>query len=353
MGGRAGVAEQEALGDDLRLAVAVPGLGHEGVELVEPAALDPAVHAVLVEEAAAVHVAAVARGERHRQAPELLAGAERDGAVRREVRVGEVRRPAAAGAGQHEVLVRLHLGARVLDHRRAALDDVVVVVLPHDLAGLQVDLVQLAVERAPEQVELALVADDHGLAGPAAARPGLVGVLLGDLLDRRGHAAADEGLPDERELGGRRPQAVEPPRLVAQVGAHLDAVALGDDGRRRVHGHHRRHGLDEDAGGRRRRSRPGDRPACVGRAQQPVVDLLRPAAGHEDRGGDDDQEGRDDQPPVATLTPAAQLAAALAHVDPIWRPAARTVCAHDPHSVPSGAWFPGLRISARTPMHVP
>ena len=199
-GGVARVAEQQALGDDLRRLVAVPRARRERVELVEPAGLDPGVHAALEEEAAAVHVAAVARRERHRQAPDLLAGAERDGPVGREVRVGEVRGVAAAGAGEHEVLVRRRVRVRVLDHRRAALDDVVEVVLPDDLAGLEVDLVEMVVERAPEQVELALVADDRGLAGPAAAGPRVVGMLLGDLLDGGGQAAADGRLPDEVEV---------------------------------------------------------------------------------------------------------------------------------------------------------
>ena len=119
------VADEQPLGDHVRGAVAVPRRGLEGVELVEPATLDPREHALVVEEAAAVHVTAVARRERHGQAPHLLARAERDGAVRRQRGVGEARRPAAPRTGEHEVRVALLLRTRVLDHRRAALDDVV------------------------------------------------------------------------------------------------------------------------------------------------------------------------------------------------------------------------------------
>ena len=245
------------------------------------------------------------------------------------------RRPAAAGAGQHQVLVRLGLGARVLDHRRGALDDVVVVVLPHDLAGLQVDLVQLAVEARP-RAGRACPCRGRSPAGRSSRCPttGLVGVAA--------CRPSGEVMPPpmnvfqmRESLLGRRPQAVQPPRLVAEEGADLDAVALRDDGRRRVDG---RHGASrctmrtpEAAGDA---VAPAAGPPAAAGPVEPVPHVLRPAAGHEDAGGDDDEEGDDEEPPVATLTPAAQLAAALAHVDLIWRPSARTVCAHDAHSVP-------------------
>ena len=88
------VAEQQPLGVDLRLAEAAPCARLERVEGVEPPALHADVLAAVHEEAAAVHVAAVARRLRHRQAPELLAAAEGDGAVRRR----SSGRPARAGS---------------------------------------------------------------------------------------------------------------------------------------------------------------------------------------------------------------------------------------------------------------
>ena len=137
------VAEQQLLVLDDGLLTLGPGLRLERVERVEPAALDADVEGAVVEEAAAVAVAAVAAGLRHRQPPELLAAAERDGAQRRHARVVELVRVPAPRPGDDDVLV---VGARrrgVLEHRRAALDDVVVLVRPEHLAGLRVDLAQL------------------------------------------------------------------------------------------------------------------------------------------------------------------------------------------------------------------
>ncbi len=330
------IAEQKSPGDDPGRPVAVPLSGPERVEFVEPAALDARIQPSSVEKPTAVHIAAIAVGERHRQPPQLPAGAERDGTVRSQQGVRVVRRPAAARACDDHVPVVRRGGTRVLDHGRTALDDVVEGVLPDDPAGLEIDLVQLAVVGAPEQVQSALVAHDDGLPRPAAAGPGLV-LALGD---RRSHPPADIRSPDERERRGRRAEAVDPARLVSEERGELDAVTLRDDGGRRVDLDRLGQGREQDSGddcGRRRggrlivrRAEPGEAP-CVPR---PVAGDEH-AAGHRAAADRHEQRDEKDTPPSAP-TPAASLHGALADVDPVGRLAARTlVPAHDARSVPS------------------
>ena len=128
------VPEQQPLVYDDRLLPLRPRLRLQRVERVEPAALHADVEEPVVEEAAAVAVTAVVPRLRRRQAPQLLAAAERHGAQRRHRRVVDLERVAAPRPGDDDVLV---VGARrrgVLEHRRAALDDVVELVRPDDLA---------------------------------------------------------------------------------------------------------------------------------------------------------------------------------------------------------------------------
>ena len=195
----------------------------ERVERVEPAALDADVEArrrrrsrcrrsrgCSARSAAPAGARAPCRCRRRRR------GTGRPG-------VGELERVAAPRAGEDDVLVVRPVGVGILEHRRAALDDVVELVLPDDLAGAGVDLAQVVVVAAGEEVRLAAVDDDARLPGPAAARPLLGGssvVLAG------APAAAEVDLPEHVEALRRRAQPVEPAPVVAEEGADLDAVAV-------------------------------------------------------------------------------------------------------------------------------
>ena len=286
VGGGARVAQELSLRDDPGPLVPVPVLRLQRVERVHPAALDPNVLAAVEEEAAAVGVAAVGGRLRHRQAPELLAGAERDGAVGRDAGVGELERVAAPRAGAHDVLVVGAGGVRILEHGGAALDDVVVLVLPDDVTAQRVEAAQAVVVAADEDEGLAAVDDDIRHAGPAAAGPlgRRVGVVLA-----RGPAVAEPRLPHDVEALGDRSQAVEAARVVAQERADLDAVAgeRGDRGRR--------HG----AVGHRRAAGPAT------------------ATGHDAPQQQDDEDDHDDQRDAAT---PRQLASACGGAAPCGAP---------------------------------
>ena len=157
---------------------------------------------------------------------------------------------------------------RVLDHRRAALDDVVERVLPDDLAGGRARSCAGCGRTRRRRGTAWTRSRDDRRAGRSSRCPttgrldGLVR-LVALLAHAGGEPAADGRLPDEVEVLGRRPQAVQPPRLVAEERGDLDAVAAVLDGRRRVDGHAVRRLRDEDAGGRRRRGRPGSRPTAA------------------------------------------------------------------------------------------
>ncbi len=211
----------------------LPGLGRERIEGVEKAALDADVLAPVEVEAAAVAVAAVARSLRHRQPPELLAAAEGECAVWSDTGVGQLVRVAAPRSREDDVLVVLARWRRVEKDARAALDDVVELVLPDDLAGERVDAAQIVVVAAHDQLRPAAVDDETGLAGPAAAAPfaGRVVVLLA-----RAPAAAELNLPQHVEAIGHGPKPVEAPGIGAEERTDLDAVALERRHRRGRHG---------------------------------------------------------------------------------------------------------------------
>ena len=278
--GVARVAEQQPLMHDDGLLPVQPRLRLQRVERVEPAALDPDVEEAVVEEPAAVAVAAVVPGLRHRQPPELLAAAERHRAQRRHGGIVDLERVAAARPGDDDVLV---VGARrrgIQEHRRAALDDVGELVGPDDLAGLRVDAAQVVRVGTRDDVGPAAVDDDVGLAGPPAPRPlaRLVLVVLAGA-----PVAAQVDLPEQVEVLGQRPETVEPAAVVAEEGPDLDAVA----GQRRD---------------RRRRDRPrlGDR---LARAAAAAAGARR-GAPHEQ----DDDDGEDEESEAA---PAPELALTL------------------------------------------
>ena len=281
MVGVALVAQQQRLVLDDRLLARRPAGGLERVERVEPAALDPDVEDAVEEEAAAVDVAAVVLRPRHRLPPELLAAAERHGAERRDRGVVHGLGVAAPRAGDDDVLVVRARRSGVLEHRRAALDDVVELVRPDDLAGGGVDLAQVVVVAAGHHVGLAAVDDDAGLAGPAAAGVLARGVLL---VLARAHAAAELGLPEDVEVLGRRSLPVVPAPVVAQERADLDAVA----------GHR---------GRGRRRHRTGLRL---------LLDLAAATAAARAGGGAPDEEDRQDgDDEERDAAPAPQLALTL------------------------------------------
>ena len=223
------VAQEQLLVLDHGLLPVRPRHGLQRVERVEPAALDADVEDTVVEEPAAVAVAAVVPGLRHGQPPQLLTAAERDRAQRRDGRVIELERVAAARPGHDDVLVVRARRARILEDRRAALDDVVVLVGPDDLPGGRIDAAQLVRIRARDDVGLAAVDDDARLAGPAAPRV-LAVLVLGVLPGAP--VAAQVDLPEQVQTVRRRAEAVEPTAIVAEEGADLDAVA-GERGRRR------------------------------------------------------------------------------------------------------------------------
>ena len=215
------VAEQQALGDDHRPLMPAPGLRARGVERVVPAALDPDVDDAAVVEAAAVDVTAVAGGLRHRQPPQLLAGAEGERPVRGDPRVVELVGVPAARAGQDDVPVVLARRVRIGVHGRTALDDVVELVRPHDIAGGRVDAAQVVVVAAGDDVRPAAVDHDARLPGPAAAGP-VPGRVVLVLAGRP--AAAQVDLPQHVQPLGRRAEPVGPAPIVAEEGADLDAV---------------------------------------------------------------------------------------------------------------------------------
>ena len=255
------LAEQQAARLHDGGLILAPGFGAEGVELDEPAALEADEDLAVVEEAAGVDVAAVAARLRDGQAPELLSRLEAEGAVGRHVGVVEVERVAATGTGEDDVALVLAGRLRVLDHGRAALDDVVEARLPDHVAGRGVDLVQAVVVAAEDDRGAAALADDDRLPRPAHARP-LHRRVLGELA--RGPAAADARVPEEVEAA-RCAEAGEVAPRAAEQARHLDAVAVLRDGRRR-----------RAAGEDRRRRRGG----CAA-----VLAVALPAAGRHEGAG--------------------------------------------------------------------
>ena len=145
-------------------------------------------------------------------------------------RIVELGVRAAARTGDDKVTVVLTCRMRVRDDAGAALDDVAEVIAPDDLAGLGVDLAQIVVVAADEQVETSAVAHQGRRARPARARP-VHRRVVGE--PARGPAAADSRLPDHVEVRRRGADAVEAPRLGAEEGGELDAVAVGVHGDRR------------------------------------------------------------------------------------------------------------------------
>lgn len=274
---RARVAEEQPLRPDGRPLALGPGLRHERVEGVHPAALDANVVDTVEEEPAAVAVAAVARGPRDRKPPELLAAAEGERTDGRDTRVVQLVRVSPARSGDHDVRVVRPRRRRVPEDRGAALDDVVEPVGPEHLAGRGVDLAQLVPVGGGDDVGPPLVHDDAGLSGPAAAGPPARRVVL---VFARAPAAAELDLPEDVETPRRRPLPVVAASVVAQEGADLDAVAR-----------HRRRG--------RRRHRP-DRPA-------PLSPVSRTAGG--DAPDDERQHGAEDEERDAA--PATHLTSAL------------------------------------------
>ena len=224
-----GLAQQELLGEHHGGRMVAPGLCLEGVELVEPAAFEADVEVAVVEEATGVAIAAVAPRAGFGQTPKLLPAAEAHGAVGRHLGAVDGEGVAPARAGEDEVPVVLAGRVRVLDDCRRALDDVVPGRLPDHLAGDRVDLVEVVVVAAEQDVEPAAVTDQNGLPRPADARPD-AGRVLRQPAARP--AAADLDAPDDVQAAWRGAEAVEVAPEAAEEARHLDAVAVLRDGLR-------------------------------------------------------------------------------------------------------------------------